>query len=667
MQDRNQSSQRDGQKPDMRSTQIARGIKGIFPLIKKHAPECISLLPSLDALPRSTRLAIDATLLIQRLHFADDAHPGRHLIGFHRLIRQLREHSLVPIMVFDNFSQGARLPAKMRENEKRRAKRNTLTLRARMEKMRGKRLEGLANVIKEWREMPREERNTASELLKTWKKAEQYSQIAAASDDALVDIDLLEDALAVDLELLEVAARKDSDEPLAISEVDRSDFLLDSIPIEEIVSPPSIYDQTPASDLWSSIQEAERSSVLNMASKIHHLRRQYATLLYADNAVQFGLNESIPPETAKQAELTEAEGEVYNRLQEGIFEVGVEVESLVGTCKKEQAATAIDSEEANVPEEEADDLALLTARNTLMQRSYSRSSTPLSRGIFEACATLCSLLKVPVLRTGDGSRSGGRRHEAEALASMLVRDGLADVVVSEDSDVLLYGAPLLRGVMGHKGLEYIDSARVSKTLFPPSGEANEEEAKQSSQKQMLDFALLCGTDFNRTVPGIGSMTALKLIREYKSIHNIRVEALRRAMALQVERRKEAKEMKEVTEIKEIKDSKEKSKKTTKGEVLFPMPDQLKWRDYSKELNEARRVFQNPPSPRWEAHKLKISKEGEQIDYEALTDFLQEHNIPTKEIKATLPPRPASSQSIPLGFGGSPFADGRGSASNWGTT
>ncbi len=58
-------------------------------------------------------------------------------------------------------------------------------------------------------------------------------------------------------------------------------------------------------------------------------------------------------------------------------------------------------------------------------------------------------MQTAVFWTGDGTRTGGGRiHEAEAYAASLVRAGFADLVASEDSDVLLYDAPLLRGLMG---------------------------------------------------------------------------------------------------------------------------------------------------------------------------------------------------------------------------
>ena len=673
----------------MKGSPIALGIKGVFPLIKKHAPHCITPLATLDALPKATRLAIDATLLVQRLHFADDLHPARHLLGFHRLIRQLRDASLVPIMVFDNFSQGARLPAKMRENEKRKAKRSTLALRANVEALRGKRLKALAGVLSEWRAMEEGDRIKAVELLQAWKDDERSRRSRLRSDDRF-DADDLQDVLNTDfagpsrvrlgdadananaflaesgLAPSELAAFDDL--AVAAAELDRNDFLIDSLPRQERtpaspVEPPQGMGPSAHNDAWFGVQEAESSSVLYMASRIHRLRRQYEILAPAGRAFALDPDDwdahRVPPETPTQAQMTLAEGSVYERLQDGASDPGTDVGTLVGTSQTEDTATSLDTAKGQEGGEDGDDqlqllvFNALTAKNVVMQRSYSRSSTLLSTGIFETCATLCSLLHVPVLWTGDGSRTGGRPHEGEALASMLVRNDLADAVVSEDSDVLLYGAPLIRGIMGHKGLEYIDSVRARQTLFPPSPELASEEGERESQKQMLDFALLCGTDFNRTVPGIGPLTALKLIREYKSIDGIRLESFRRKRASRA--------------VKSAARDESMGKKTSK-EVPFAMPDNLRWREYSKELNEARRVFENPPSLHWQAHKLRHHRPDEPIDHAAVRHFLRSNGI--APLEALNPPRDAAaSTAAPAhtpssGFGGSPFGDGSGPVASW---
>lgn len=79
-------------------------------------------------------------------------------------------------------------------------------------------------------------------------------------------------------------------------------------------------------------------------------------------------------------------------------------------------------------------------------------------------------------------------------------------------DVILYGAPILRGMTDKKmPLREIIADEV-------------EEALQLSHKSFLDFALLLGTDFTRRIPLVGPVRALKFIKSHGSIEEIvRVE------------------------------------------------------------------------------------------------------------------------------------------------
>jgi flap endonuclease-1 len=80
-------------------------------------------------------------------------------------------------------------------------------------------------------------------------------------------------------------------------------------------------------------------------------------------------------------------------------------------------------------------------------------------------------------------------HEGEALCSSIVNAGLASAVVSEDTDVLVYGATLLRN---------------STTNKKPASIVNSDDVREGlgglDKAQFLDLALLCGTDFMTTIP-----------------------------------------------------------------------------------------------------------------------------------------------------------------------
>lgn len=90
---------------------------------------------------------------------------------------------------------------------------------------------------------------------------------------------------------------------------------------------------------------------------------------------------------------------------------------------------------------------------------------------------------VPLLKTTSDSA-----HEAEALGAVLYRTGDVAAVFTEDTDVLLYDAPLVKNVVGR-----------SKTPTLLHGK-EVREALGFDQDAFIDLCLLCGSDFVQTIP-----------------------------------------------------------------------------------------------------------------------------------------------------------------------
>ncbi|MFC6873099.1 flap endonuclease-1 [Halobellus marinus] len=113
--------------------------------------------------------------------------------------------------------------------------------------------------------------------------------------------------------------------------------------------------------------------------------------------------------------------------------------------------------------------------------------------IHETTRELLQLLDVPIVEAPA---------EGEAQASYMAARGDVDYVGSEDYDTLLFGAPYtLRGLTSKGDPELMD---LEATL-----------AKHGlTREQLVDVAILCGTDFNEGISGIGPKTALSEIREH---------------------------------------------------------------------------------------------------------------------------------------------------------
>jgi len=117
----------------------------------------------------------------------------------------------------------------------------------------------------------------------------------------------------------------------------------------------------------------------------------------------------------------------------------------------------------------------------------------LTATILDTSRELCSLLGVPVVEAPA---------EGEAQAAHMVRSGTVEYAGSEDYDTLLFGAPrTLRGLTSDGDPERMDFVA---TL----------EEHELSWEALVDVGILCGTDFNEGVAGIGPKTAVDLVREH---------------------------------------------------------------------------------------------------------------------------------------------------------
>jgi hypothetical protein len=75
-------------------------------------------------------------------------------------------------------------------------------------------------------------------------------------------------------------------------------------------------------------------------------------------------------------------------------------------------------------------------------------------------------------------------------------------------DVLIHEAPLIRNLSSGNGLmTMIDGAELRCAL-------------RLERDSYVDLALLCGTDFNQRIPGVGPWRALELIRRHHRIERI---------------------------------------------------------------------------------------------------------------------------------------------------
>ncbi|NMC07761.1 MAG: hypothetical protein GYA24_21285, partial [Candidatus Lokiarchaeota archaeon] len=99
--------------------------------------------------------------------------------------------------------------------------------------------------------------------------------------------------------------------------------------------------------------------------------------------------------------------------------------------------------------------------------------------------------------------------EGEAQCAWLARRGIADAVVTKDADALLYGAPVVVNNLAVK-------QKVAEKLV-----LKDELARLGiTRAQLVDLAILDGTDYHPGVRGIGARTALKLLQAHGRIEDV---------------------------------------------------------------------------------------------------------------------------------------------------
>ena len=113
------------------------------------------------------------------------------------------------------------------------------------------------------------------------------------------------------------------------------------------------------------------------------------------------------------------------------------------------------------------------------------------------------------------------KREGEEQAAYMNGRGDVDAVSSQDFDALLFGAPLLVRNVAITGKRKMPNRQVWVDVFPEEISLDATlERNGITREQLVDMAILIGTDFNEGVKGIGPKKALQLVKEYGSIEAI---------------------------------------------------------------------------------------------------------------------------------------------------
>jgi flap endonuclease-1 len=149
-----------------------------------------------------------------------------------------------------------------------------------------------------------------------------------------------------------------------------------------------------------------------------------------------------------------------------------------------------------------------------LEKAYSKATmtSRLTREMVGEARELLRLLGLPVVQAPS---------EAEAQAAHMARTSRAWAAARRDYDALLFGAPRTVRFLTISGKEFLPSRGESRPIVPELLDLDRLlESWQISREQLVDLAILVGTDFSEGIKGIGPKKALRLVQEHGRIENM---------------------------------------------------------------------------------------------------------------------------------------------------
>lgn len=150
--------------------------------------------------------------------------------------------------------------------------------------------------------------------------------------------------------------------------------------------------------------------------------------------------------------------------------------------------------------------------DTAKARVKAQQTSRVTDEIVEQSKKLLEIMGIPFVQAPE---------EGEAQASYMVRKNDAYAVGSQDFDCLLIGSPVLIRNLTSASKRKLPGKKAYVKVHPERIYLNHTlENLGISQKQLVDMAILMGTDFNQGIKGIGPKKSLKLIKKNGNIENV---------------------------------------------------------------------------------------------------------------------------------------------------
>ena len=149
--------------------------------------------------------------------------------------------------------------------------------------------------------------------------------------------------------------------------------------------------------------------------------------------------------------------------------------------------------------------AALEAGDMETARTKAQQTTRLDSNMIEESKNLLDLLGIPWIQAPS---------EGEAQVAHLLSTGKVDYGASQDFDTVLFGASKLVRNLTLSGRRKLPKQQKWVEVSPEIIEVEKSfEVLGLTREQLVDVAILMGTDFNNGIDGIGPKKGLKLLQE----------------------------------------------------------------------------------------------------------------------------------------------------------
>ncbi len=142
-------------------------------------------------------------------------------------------------------------------------------------------------------------------------------------------------------------------------------------------------------------------------------------------------------------------------------------------------------------------------------KKYAQATARIDEYIVESSKKLLELMGIPVVQAPS---------EGEAQAAYITLKGDTEYTCSQDYDSLLFGSPKLGRNLAITGKRKLPGRNVYIEVKPEVIDLNKNLKRIGiTREQLVDIAILVGTDYNEGIKGIGAKKAYNLIKKHGSI------------------------------------------------------------------------------------------------------------------------------------------------------